>query len=369
MTRAIRRLSVSPIGSSQPGVPRRGKAKLVGKNGRPIEFIEITITYATKRPCSEGFKLTGRDGQKGVICRIVPDEDMPIDDQGIRAELVIDPASAVARMTMGPLYEQAINRVSEFVRRKLAQQNDLDIAAAILLDYYNDINPNNALVARQVHSTKAAMDAHVQECIRNGIYHWIPPGLNTIGLPLIKMLKEKWDVPISPVTFTVRDWDGNIIDRPRTKKPICIGEKYIYLLCKIPEPSSPCVGFVNQYQTPMKPPALDKATYPIRRSPTRFGEDESRIIEMDLPNRREHVRLACLQSMSMNGVNALVDELLESEFPTRIPRIPVSTQDLMLSSTIHRVFNHEMATMGVGSTTLGPKPILDDILQKDKEIP
>jgi len=60
---AIRRLASAPIPINVPlqGVPRRSKTKLIGKNGRPIEFMEITITYAIKRPCAEGFKLTGRD--------------------------------------------------------------------------------------------------------------------------------------------------------------------------------------------------------------------------------------------------------------------------------------------------------------------
>lgn len=367
VTTAIRRLAASPIpvNAPLPGVPRRGKTRLIGKGGRPIDFMEIIITYSTKRACAEGFKLTGRDGQKGVICRIWPDADMPVDDHGFRADIVIDPASAVARMTMGPLYEQAINRVSEFVRRRIAAlyPTDPKVAVEMLLDYYTDINPNNARAVRAVYATETAMASHIEDCIRSGIHHWVPPGLDTIGMPLIKKLKTKWEVPISPVTFTQRDMDGNLIGTFRTRTPVAIGKKYIYLLCKIPEPSSPCIGYVNQYKTPMKPPASDKALYPIRRSPTRFGEDEGRIIGMDLHDIEEYVRLMCLQSTSLKGANTLADMLLTSDHPTRIPRVPMSNAELMHSSTIFQVFHHEMATMGIGSTTAGPVPILGDLLQ------
>lgn len=330
------------------------------------------VTCSSALPQGTGWKSRfhlNTTGQKGVICKVCPDEDMPIDDYGIRAELVIDPASAIARMTIGPEYEQAINRTSEFVLRRVAALYEVNpkAAADMLLEYYSDINPNQIRAIQSVNPTEAAMAAHVKDCIVTGrIHHWVPCGLNTIGFPLIKRLKEKWQVPISPVTYTQRDRDGNLIGTFRTIKPITIGSKYIYLLCKMPEASSPCIGYVNQYKTPMKPPAIDKATYPIHRSPIRYGEDETRLIGMDLDDINEYVRLMCIQSTSLKGVSALAEAILTSEYPTRIPRVPITNAELMHSSTIVQAFNHQMATIGIGSTTIGPIPILNDLLKGSK---
>ena len=361
VTTAIKRLTVAKLPVNIPGVPRRSKTKLIARDGSPIDFMEITVTYMTKRACKPGFKLTGRDGAKGTVKRIVPDKYMPVDDYGFRAEIIMDPASPVNRMTMGPIYEPAINRVSEFVRRKLAALYPVDPKAAcdMLMDYYNDINPSQRLAVSRVKTTEKALMNHVEECIREKIHIWVPVGLKTIGFPLIKKLEQKWDVKLSPVEFTQTDDNGDVIGTFRTKKNVCIGEKYIYLLCKIPEGSAACIAHINQYHTPMKPRTSDKNKYPIRRSPIRFiGEDESRNILMDLKDPYVLMRLMCLQSTSPRGVNAVIDALLTSEFPTRIDRIPLSTNELLNSNTILQMFRHLLGTMGVGVSSVGPYPIL-----------
>lgn len=63
VTTAIQRLTAAGI--TVPGFPRRSKTKLIAKNKRTIDFIQMTVTYMSKRPCAEGFKTTGRDGALG----------------------------------------------------------------------------------------------------------------------------------------------------------------------------------------------------------------------------------------------------------------------------------------------------------------
>ena len=361
---AIQRLVAAGIPVPIPGVAKKAKTKLIAKNSRPIEFMEIKITYMLKRKCQPGFKITGRNGMKGTISRILPDEYMPIDDHGFRAGLVIDPNSSVARMTMGPLYEPAINRTSEFVRRRLEQLQPVNpqLAREVLLEYCNDINPNYADTIRETRPTKQTLDDLVKQFVyEKRILLWIPCGLDTIGLPLIKKLKEKWEIPISPVTYTQCDTDGDIIGTFRTKRNVCIGSTYIYLLSKIPEPSSSGISHISQYNVPMKPRPSDKHKYPMRRGPVRFiGEDEGRIGVMDLKDPRELTRIMGLQATSRRGVDMVCEALLTAEHPTRISRIPISNRELTRTNTIIQVLNHMFATMGVGITKKGPRPIHDD---------
>ena len=63
-----------------------------------IEFIRISIKYRYKRPIRHGFKLTGRFGNKGVVSKIIPDNECPVDAEGFRADIIIDPVSVFNRM-------------------------------------------------------------------------------------------------------------------------------------------------------------------------------------------------------------------------------------------------------------------------------
>lgn len=364
VTIGIQRLIAA--GFSVPGTQRRSKVKLIAKSKRPIDFIQVTITYMSRRACANGFKITAKYGNKGVICRIAEDEDMPTDQNGFRADLVIDPASVGARMNTGQLYEQAINRTSEFVRRQVKEINTMDPGMAwnYLIDYYATINPNYANLV--VETKGQQQDRHLADVIKNGIYIHIPPALDTIHMDLIMHLEEKYQIPITPVTFKQRDVDGNITGVFTTKRPVCIGSLYVFLLCKIPDPSSPGVAHVNQYNTPMKPPPSDRLRHPIRRAPIRFGEDEVRIESMDLRDTAEAMRLMCLQANSQKGVDMLVEELLTNPHPTRIKRIPISNEELLNSNTIVLMFRHMMATIGLDSSRRGPFPTRERRIVKDK---
>ena len=61
VNKAIQRLIAAGVNVGIPGISRKAKTKLITKNNRPIEFMEISITYMMSRPCEVGFKITGRD--------------------------------------------------------------------------------------------------------------------------------------------------------------------------------------------------------------------------------------------------------------------------------------------------------------------
>jgi len=54
--------------------------------------IRITITIKKLNPLSVKPKLYGEFGNKGIVCGIVPDEDMPLFEDGVRAEVLVDPS-------------------------------------------------------------------------------------------------------------------------------------------------------------------------------------------------------------------------------------------------------------------------------------
>ena len=67
---------------------------------------ELVRAYvATKRKISEGDKLAGRHGNKGVIAKIVPEEDMPFLEDGRPVDVVLNPLGVPSRMNIGQVLE------------------------------------------------------------------------------------------------------------------------------------------------------------------------------------------------------------------------------------------------------------------------
>ncbi len=65
----------------------------------------VRVYVAQKRKISEGDKMAGRHGNKGVIARILPEEDMPFLPDGTPVELVLNPLGVPSRMNIGQVLE------------------------------------------------------------------------------------------------------------------------------------------------------------------------------------------------------------------------------------------------------------------------
>ncbi len=65
----------------------------------------VRVYVAKKRKVSEGDKLAGRHGNKGVIAKIVPEEDMPFLEDGTPVEVVLNPLGVPSRMNIGQVLE------------------------------------------------------------------------------------------------------------------------------------------------------------------------------------------------------------------------------------------------------------------------
>jgi DNA-directed RNA polymerase subunit beta len=65
----------------------------------------VRVYVAKKRKIAEGDKLAGRHGNKGVISKIVPEEDMPFLEDGRAVEVVLNPLGVPSRMNIGQILE------------------------------------------------------------------------------------------------------------------------------------------------------------------------------------------------------------------------------------------------------------------------
>jgi DNA-directed RNA polymerase subunit beta len=89
-------------------------AKLRKGDELPPGVIKLVKVYiAMKRKLSVGDKMAGRHGNKGVIARIVPEEDMPYMPDGQPVEIVLNPLGVPSRMNVGQILETHLGWAAE----------------------------------------------------------------------------------------------------------------------------------------------------------------------------------------------------------------------------------------------------------------
>ncbi len=88
---------------------KREKIKIASGDELPPGIVQLAKVYvAKKRKLSVGDKMAGRHGNKGVVAKIVPAEDMPFLPDGTHVDIVLNPLGVPSRMNLGQLYETAL---------------------------------------------------------------------------------------------------------------------------------------------------------------------------------------------------------------------------------------------------------------------
>ena len=65
----------------------------------------VKVYVAIKRKLQVGDKMAGRHGNKGVVSRILPEEDMPYLEDGTPVDIVLNPLGVPSRMNVGQILE------------------------------------------------------------------------------------------------------------------------------------------------------------------------------------------------------------------------------------------------------------------------
>jgi len=88
---------------------KREKIKIQSGDELPPGIVQLAKVYvAKKRKLAVGDKMAGRHGNKGVVAKIVPFEDMPFLPDGTPVDIVLNPLGVPSRMNLGQLYETAL---------------------------------------------------------------------------------------------------------------------------------------------------------------------------------------------------------------------------------------------------------------------
>ncbi len=103
------------------GSSRREKFMLSVGDELPAGILKLAKVYIIKkRKLKVGDKMAGRHGNKGIVARIVRDEDMPFMEDGSTVDIVLNPLGVPSRMNIGQIYETVLGWVGSKLGKKFA---------------------------------------------------------------------------------------------------------------------------------------------------------------------------------------------------------------------------------------------------------
>src|SRR5690554_6685434 len=103
------------------GALRREKFTITVGDELPSGILKLAKVYiAKKRKLKVGDKMAGRHGNKGIVARIVRDEDMPFLEDGTPVDIVLNPLGVPSRMNIGQIYETVLGWAGQKLGRTYA---------------------------------------------------------------------------------------------------------------------------------------------------------------------------------------------------------------------------------------------------------
>lgn len=252
---------------------------------QPLDEWRVDVTVEYEMEATKAFKLTGLSGDKGVICQVWPDADMPTDKHGTVADVITDGGATSNRMNFSRFYEHYLNATNDQLEReiKAAAKNGLtpeviDWCWKRLLGYYEIVSPimHDTLTSSRYLQTP---QQHVEHIIKSpphqGVHLFLPTDNRVNPVHMVQRLREQYPLDIGPIRYRGRS--GNMVT---TVEDVIIASNYIIMLEKTGSGwSAVSSGALQQHGILSKLTRNDKHARPGRASPTRnVGEDEARLL-------------------------------------------------------------------------------------------
>src|SRR5271154_2099334 len=182
----------------------------------------VKVYVAVKRRLQPGDKMAGRHGNKGVVSKIVPVEDMPYMADGTPVDIVLNPLGVPSRMNIGQILETHLGWAAKGVGAKIGKMLEAQAAIAEIRKFVTQVYNETG---GQKEDIKSLSDAEVVELASN-LRHGVPmatPVFDGASEEEIKNLLALADLPASGQTILHDGRTGEQFERPVT-----VG--YMYML-------------------------------------------------------------------------------------------------------------------------------------------
>lgn len=334
LTREFHALLVKAYTELASGKNRLGK--LYRKT--PLDHFRVDFVIEYEVTPSIGFKFTATHGDKGVICHIAEPWEMPVDAQGVRADMIMGPEARTNRMNIGGLYEHYFNSASRQVcfdtRSTLGLIKDTKGAKEVIR-YLHETEPEKFKKAwdhvLKYYRLVSPMQAHFYDggligidgiydnlatIVTDFVYLFMPPEYAPDYMGIIPDVEAHVKPLYGPITYT--GYSGIPVT---TIVPVRIGSMYVLLLEKTADDwSAVASAKVQHFGFLARIGKADKYSEPLRQQPIKgVGETEGRILAAYCGART----IAEIMDRNNNPTThkEMVMQLLNAPNPTRIANI------------------------------------------------
>ena len=154
----------------------------------------VKVFVAVKRKIQPGDKMAGRHGNKGVVSRIVPIEDMPFLEDGTHVDIVLNPLGVPSRMNVGQILETHLGWAAAGLGKQVAQAVDA---------YMQDQDSRSAL--------RGAADADLRRRAgdREAVATRIWPSSATTCAAACRSRRRSSTAPRKPTSRTCSKWPAS----------------------------------------------------------------------------------------------------------------------------------------------------------------
>jgi DNA-directed RNA polymerase beta subunit len=234
---------------------------------REFEGIVVRVTVIIDVPLAVGAKLTGRYGNKGVISKIVPDDEMPMSEDGLhRADIALNSLGVIGRMNLAQCFEQELNFIADYIIRE--NKDDDEKLLSEIMTFYEMVCPKyGQFIQENIIDTddgeNEVLALWLEEAKEHGILIHQPPFYENSTPQLMEDLYTRF--PVEKIKFK------GVEDK------LVIGDMYFIMLKHVPAGkfSARAAEMTSLLDVPYKNnDKYKKGNALFNSNPIKFGEQE-----------------------------------------------------------------------------------------------
>ena len=240
-------------------------------------FSNMVIEFLIERNSglTIGQKITGRQGNKGVISKILPDDEMPYLENGERVDVLLNALGVINRLNSMQIFEQSINFIGNRVVERLKTLSSLKEKEDILFDIIKRFNPVQHKEMKEYYKGLITSDKKkfFEDIYETGIYIHMPPMWESEPMfdKLTKIYKDyDW---IKPIDVYVNRFGRKI----KILKPLIVGDIYMIKLKQTSKKgfSARATGALSKRGVPDKSYKTKNHQDLYSSTPIRIGDQEN----------------------------------------------------------------------------------------------
>jgi len=322
-------------------------------DGNAFDNMIVKIRTYNKKPLVLGSKITGRYGSKGVISMILKDSEMPTNEYGEHAELILNPFGVIGRENIAQLYEQELNFMGDQVLRQTKSMDSLKDKFNHIMKFYKLVNKEQYEFIKKTVTTNGDKEQFIEESYEHGLYIHQPPFFGNITVEGMSDVYKEFG--FEPYHCTI---GGKEIE-----KPLVIGNLYYLRLKHDPSTklSARSSGDLSLNNIPSKSNSFKYHTALFSRTPVRCGEMEfnSLLLTQNMPLVMRYLAQTSTNPEERKNFNTAL--LTKNVFD-------VDKIDLVGSkSIVSRIVKTQMLTLGLVNKQSIPE-IEEEIENVDSEL-